>query len=69
MKGVTDHESPVDYRQHDTQAGRRRMGPFSVIAGTDAATVLAAADYVQTEFLNQQPGFLRRELLKGSANQ
>ena len=45
------------------------MGPFSVVAGTDEATVLAAADHVQTEFLIQQPGFVRRELFKGNANQ
>ena len=43
--------------------------PFTVVAGTDEATLLAAADLVQTEFLSQQPGFMRRELLRGRDNQ
>ena len=43
--------------------------PFTVVAGTDEATLLAAADLVQTEFLSQQPGFIKRELLKGHNNQ
>ena len=43
--------------------------PFTVVAGTDEATLLAAADLVQTEFLSQQPGFIQRELLRGRDNQ
>jgi hypothetical protein len=36
---------------------------------TDDAPLPAAADRVQTEFLSKQPGFIRRELLKGKENQ
>jgi hypothetical protein len=34
-------------------------------AGVDEATLLAASDVLQREFVSQQRGFIRRELLKG----
>lgn len=38
--------------------------PFRMRDGVDEATLLAAADRVQREFLAARPGFLRRELLR-----
>jgi hypothetical protein len=43
--------------------------PFTLAAGVDETTLLAASDALQREFVSQQRGFIRRELLKGQANQ
>jgi hypothetical protein len=43
--------------------------PFTLAEGVDEATLLAASDLLQRDFLSKQPGFLHRELLKGAANQ
>lgn len=43
--------------------------PFLVADGVDEATLYAASAALQQEFLSQQPGFIRRELLKGAGNQ
>ncbi len=43
--------------------------PFTLVEGVDEATLIAASDVLQTEFLSQQPGFIKRELLKGHNNQ
>jgi hypothetical protein len=43
--------------------------PFTLAAGVNEATLLAASDVLQRDFLSKQPGFLHRELLKRSANQ
>ncbi len=40
--------------------------PFRTRAGVDEATLLAASDSIQHEFLERQAGFLRRELLRGA---
>ena len=38
---------------------------FRAAAGIDEATVLAASRALQSEFLDKQDGFIRRELFKG----
>ena len=43
--------------------------PFTVAEGVDEATLYAASTALQQEFLSQQLGFIRRELLKGTDNQ
>ena len=43
--------------------------PFTLVAGVDEATLRAASDALQTEFLKEQPGFVRRELIRGQDNQ
>lgn len=43
--------------------------PFTVVEGVDETRLLAASDALQRDFLTQQPGFIRRELIKGQANQ
>lgn len=43
--------------------------PFTLAEGIDEATLLSASEVLQRDFLSKQPGFLHRELLKGSANQ
>ena len=39
--------------------------PFSVREGVAEATVIAASEKLQRDFLARQEGFLRRELVKG----
>jgi hypothetical protein len=43
--------------------------PFRVRAGVDDATVLAASEALQRDFLASQPGFVSRELLRGADGQ
>jgi hypothetical protein len=43
--------------------------PFELKPGVAEADLLAASDALQTEFLEQQPGFIRRELLRGKDRQ
>ena len=40
--------------------------PFRLAPGSDEAALLAASEVLQRDFLQQQPGFLRRELLRGT---
>ena len=40
--------------------------PFRLAPGTDETTLLAASDTLQRDFLEHQPGFVRRELLRGA---
>ena len=40
--------------------------PFRTRAGVDEPTLLETAEAVQRDFLQHQPGFLRRELLRGA---
>ena len=40
--------------------------PFRLAAGADEATLLAASETLQRDFLQHQPGFVRRELLRGA---
>lgn len=58
--------------EKDTHASRTmytiESAPFTLAAGVDEATLLAASDVLQREFVSQQRGFIRRELLKGPAN-
>ena len=57
--------------QRDTQAGRTaytiEWAPFTLAEGVDETRLLAASDMLQREFVSQQRGFIRRELLKGQA--
>jgi len=43
--------------------------PFKLADGVDEARLLRASDGLQTAFLAGQPGFIRRELLKGQDGQ
>ena len=43
--------------------------PFTVVEGVDEATLLAASNALQMDFLSKQPGFINRDLLKGNDNQ
>jgi len=43
--------------------------PFSLKEGVSEAEILKASENLQTEFLCQQKGFIRRELLRGADNQ
>ena len=43
--------------------------PFELIAGTDERALLQASETLQKEFLDNQKGFIRRELMKGKDNQ
>jgi hypothetical protein len=58
--------------ERDTQVTRTmytiEWAPFTLAAGVDETTLLAASDVLQREFVSQQRGFIRRELLKGQAN-
>jgi len=40
--------------------------PFRTRADVDEATLLEASEVLQRDFLEHQPGFLRRELLRGA---
>ncbi len=42
--------------------------PFQVLEGVTDAAVIAASQKLQQEFLSQQPGFVRRELLRAGAD-
>ena len=43
--------------------------PFQLADGAKEAALLRASEVVQREFLSKQPGFIRRELLRGRGNQ
>ena len=43
--------------------------PFRVKAGVDDATLLDASEALQRDFLASQPGFVKRELLRGADGQ
>lgn len=43
--------------------------PFRVATGVPEATLLDASEALQRDFLAHQPGFLRRELLRGDDGQ
>jgi hypothetical protein len=49
--------------------GTIEWAPFMLVDGVDEATLLVASEALQREFLSQQPGFVRRELLRGTGNQ
>jgi hypothetical protein len=57
----------------DTPATRTshsiEWAPFRLADGIDETTLLTASEALQREFISQQRGFIRRELLKGQANQ
>lgn len=40
------------------------FAPFTLAEGVDESTLVAASDALQAEFLSQQKGFIRRDLLK-----
>jgi len=43
--------------------------PFTLAPGTDDAALLQASADLQADFLARQPGFVRRDLLKGADGQ
>lgn len=43
--------------------------PFRLAAGASEAALLEASDAIQRDFLRHQPGFVRRELLRGADGQ
>ncbi|RIK40050.1 MAG: hypothetical protein DCC55_16255 [Chloroflexi bacterium] len=43
--------------------------PFELVAGTAEEVLMQASEVLQKEFLARQPGFIRRELLRGRDNQ
>ena len=43
--------------------------PFRLAAGASEAALLEASDAIQRDFLRHRPGFLRRELLRGTDGQ
>ncbi|HMQ32482.1 MAG TPA: hypothetical protein PKD53_17250 [Chloroflexaceae bacterium] len=49
--------------------GTIEWAPFTLAEGVAEATLLAASEALQRVFLSQQPGFVRRELLRGNDNQ
>jgi hypothetical protein len=57
--------------ERDIQARRTtytiEWAPFTLAEGVNETTLLAASDVLQREFVSQQRGFIRRELLKGQA--
>lgn len=52
-----------------TATGTIEWAPFTLAEGVDEATLLAASEALQREFLSQQRGFVRRELLRGPGSQ
>lgn len=40
------------------------FAPFTLGAGVDESTLMAASDALQAEFLSRQKGFLKRDLVK-----
>ena len=40
------------------------FAPFKLVEGVDESTLLAASDALQAEFLSQQKGFIKRDLVK-----
>jgi len=42
------------------------FAPFTLADGVDNASLWAASDTLQAEFLSQQPGFVKRDLLKSA---
>lgn len=63
MEGSRTSVAPV------ATTGTIEWAPFTLADGVDEATLLAASEALQREFLSQQPGFVRRELLRGSGTQ
>jgi hypothetical protein len=43
--------------------------PFRLAAGAEEAALLEASEALQRDFLRHQPGFVRRELLRGADGQ
>jgi len=43
--------------------------PFQLAEAVDEATLLAASEALQSEFVSQQSGFIKRELVKAKDNQ
>ncbi|XDD49966.1 antibiotic biosynthesis monooxygenase [Leptospira sp. WS92.C1] len=42
--------------------------PFELLEGTEETLLLAASAVLQSDFLDKQEGFIKRELLKGNGN-
>src|SRR5262245_64462075 len=58
--------------ERDTRATRTtytiEWAPYRLAKGVDETRLLAASEVLQREFVSQQRGFIRRELLKGQAS-
>ena len=67
------HDAHDAHDAHDRGNGAGAGGPvlewapFRLAPEADETALLAAADAVQREFLDHQPGFVRRELLRDDA--
>lgn len=42
------------------------FAPFTLVEGVDESALIAAADELQKEFLSQQKGFIKRDLVRGA---
>jgi len=56
-------------RRGDGQSLVVEWAPFRLAPGVDEVALLEASEALQRDFLAQQPGFLRRELLRGPDGQ
>jgi hypothetical protein len=61
---TTEKNTPAARTAHTIE-----WAPFRLAEGVDETRLLAASDVLQREFVSQQPGFIRRELLKGQGDQ
>lgn len=54
----------------DTQTKQTTIewAPFETVQGVGTEQLIAAADRIESGFLNQQPGYMRRELLSRGEN-
>ena len=53
----------------DAGQGVIEWAPFRLADGAEEDALLAASEAIQREFLERQPGFVRRELLRGRDGQ
>lgn len=67
--GVTGAAFPVHASEAAGSDVVVEWAPFWLAPGVDEAALLAASRALQEDFLRQQPGFLRRELLRGPDGQ
>jgi heme-degrading monooxygenase HmoA len=64
----------IDMATDDRTAGNGQArvvewAPFRLAPGVEESVLLEASEVLQREFLAHQPGFLRRELLRGDDGQ
>jgi hypothetical protein len=56
-------------RGGDMETVTIEWAPFKLADAVDESRLLRAADAIQADFLAKQPGFIRRELLRGQDGQ